>query len=141
VRRRDAAWHHRLGAALAPLRRRNVLVIGSGSISHNLGEVFRPTGEDRHWVERFSDWLATKVDESDHEALLGAMQDAPGALRNHPIGEHLLPFFVALGAGGADGTGARLHHSFTYDVLAMDAYAWSEQALLERLTRERAEAA
>jgi 4,5-DOPA dioxygenase extradiol len=131
--RGDAAWHHRLGAALAPLRRRNVLIIGSGSISHNLGEVFRPADQDRRWVERFTDWLAERVAQGDREALLGAMAAAPDAVRNHPTDEHLLPLFAALGAGGTGAAGVRLHHSFTYNVLAMDAYAWGEPEFISRI--------
>lgn len=123
---RDAAWHHALGAALAPLRRRNVLVIGSGSISHNLREIFRPTSADRAWVERFTTWLDANVRAGDTDALLTAMERAPDAKRNHPTDEHLLPFYVALGAGGADGFGARLHHSYTHGLLAMDIYAFAD---------------
>jgi 4,5-DOPA dioxygenase extradiol len=134
----DSLWHHRIGLALAPLRRRNVLLIGSGSISHNLRAVFSPaSGEGRQWVEEFTAWLETKVRDGDRERLLSAMEAAPSAERNHPTDEHLLPFFFALGAGGADAAGARLHHSFTYDVLAMDAYAFGEPALLQRLGETR----
>lgn len=120
----DARWHYDIGRALAPLRERNVLVIGSGSISHNLREVFRPSGTDRAWVDAFTGWLEQGVRAGDTEALLSAMRSAPEAARNHPTDEHLLPFYFALGAGG--GHGRRLHHSYTYGVLAMDAYAFGE---------------
>jgi 4,5-DOPA dioxygenase extradiol len=130
---KDSRWHARLGAALEPLRRRNILVIGSGSISHNLHEVFRPTGEDRQWVEAFTGWLADAAVRGDREALLGAMEAAPEATRNHPTDEHLLPFFFAMGAGGEGETAARLHHSYTWDVLAMDVYAFGEAELVARL--------
>ena len=118
-------WHERVGAALEPLRGRNVLLIGSGSISHNLRAIFssRP-GEDRAWVDRFTSWLEAGVRSGDREKLLSAMATAPDAARNHPTDEHLLPFFFALGAGGEGGAGARLHHSYTHELLAMDAYAF-----------------
>jgi 4,5-DOPA dioxygenase extradiol len=131
--RRDARWHAAVGAALAPLRSHNVLIVGSGSISHNLQEVFRRSpNADRRWVEGFTAWLADRAAAGDHDALLDAMAEAPGAARNHPTDEHLLPFFVALGAGGAE-SARRLHHSYTYDVLAMDAYAFGEADLLRPL--------
>jgi 4,5-DOPA dioxygenase extradiol len=130
---RDPAWHQALGAALAPLRDRNVLLIGSGSISHNLSEVFRPTGTDILWVQRFTDWLDAKVRSGDREALLGVMSQAPEALRNHPTDEHLLPFFFAMGAGGAQGIGRRIHHSLTHGTLAMDAYAFGEPHVIGNL--------
>ena len=129
---RDAAWHARIGEALAPLRKRNILVIGSGSISHNLRAVFSArSGEDRRWVDGFTAWLADRVAAGDRETLLATMAAAPEAARNHPTDEHLLPFFVAMGAGGAEGI--RLHHSYTYDVLAMDAYAFGEPETLAPL--------
>ncbi len=37
-----------------------------------------------------------------------------------------MPLFVAMGAGGEQAKGTRLHKSSTYGVLAMDAYAFSE---------------
>lgn len=128
----DSRWHERIGRALAPLRERNVLLMGSGSISHNLGAVFatRP-GQDRAWVEGFTSWLEEAIRTGDRERLLSAMAEAPDAARNHPTDEHLLPLFFAAGAGGA--RGARLHHSYTYDVLAMDIYAFGEPALLAAL--------
>lgn len=129
--RRDAGWHFEIGRALAPLRERNILLIGSGSISHNLREVFRPSSADQAWVEAFTAWLEDNVRRSDLEQLLSAMETAPEAVRNHPTDEHLLPFFFALGAGGGHGT--RLHHSYTYGVLAMDAYAFGDVVDRERI--------
>ncbi|HEX8365267.1 MAG TPA: class III extradiol ring-cleavage dioxygenase [Allosphingosinicella sp.] len=128
----DSRWHERIGRALAPLRDRNVLLIGSGSISHNLGAVFatRP-GADRAWVESFTAWLEETIRTGDRERLLSAMNDAPEAARNHPTDEHLLPLFFASGAGG--GRGARIHHSYTYEVLAMDVHAFGEPALVAQL--------
>lgn len=130
---RDSRWHERLGSALAPLRRENVLLIGSGSISHNLSEVFRPSSEDRQWVEAFTSWLAEKAERGERDELLDAMSGAPEALRNHPTDEHLLPFYFALGAGGDDAAAARLHHSYTYGILAMDVYGFGEPELIGRL--------
>ena len=129
---RDSAWHERIGRALAPLRERNVLLIGSGSISHNLRAVFatRP-GEDGFWVERFTSWLEEAIRTGDRDRLLSAMALAPDAARNHPTDEHLLPLFFAAGAGCS--AGVRLHHSYTYEVLAMDVYAFGEPGLIAPL--------
>lgn len=130
--RRDSRWHEAVGRALAPLREKNVLLIGSGSISHDLRAVFaaRP-GADRASIESFTDWLVEAVRSGDRERLLSAMEAAPGAARNHPTDEHLLPLFFAAGAGGAKGE--RLHRSYTYELLAMDAYAFGEPKAAERL--------
>ena len=46
------------------------------------------------------------------------------AAEEHPTEEHLLPLFVALGAGDPDAHAENLHRSTTYGVLRMDAYAF-----------------
>lgn len=126
--RRDAAWHERVGRALAPLRTRNVLIIGSGSISHNLRAIFSGSdAQGQEKVEAFTEWLADAAAAGDRDRLLGAMNSAPDAAWNHPTDEHLLPLFFAFGASGGT-VGRRLHHSYTHDVLAMDAYAFGEAA-------------
>jgi 4,5-DOPA dioxygenase extradiol len=123
--RRDSRWHEAIGRALAPLRARSILLIGSGSISHNLRAVFSPGAKDRSWAEDFTGWLDSTIRDGNRDALLDTMQEAPDAARNHPTDEHLLPLFFAYGAGGSE-TGRRLHHSYTWEVLAMDAYAFGE---------------
>jgi 4,5-DOPA dioxygenase extradiol len=122
-----AAFHWRLGRCLAELRQSGVLILGSGSITHNLGEVrFRrdPTAASTPppYARAFCDWVADRVAASDATALQDWQAQAPAALRAHPSPEHFLPFLVALGAAGPDWTGERVHHSFTYDVIGMDCY-------------------
>ena len=46
----------------------------------------------------------------------------------HPTDEHLLPWYVAAGAGGRSPAPVRLHDSVTYGLLGMDAYAFGAQA-------------
>ena len=54
-------------------------------------------------------------------------QHAPGGAEAHPRDEHFLPIMVAMGAGGADPRGRRLHASFTIGSLAMSAYGFGLQ--------------
>ena len=56
--------------------------------------------------------------------LLTYRHKAPYAEDEHPTEEHLLPLFVAMGAGGEKLTAERLHTSTAYGVLRMDAYAF-----------------
>jgi 4,5-DOPA dioxygenase extradiol len=125
MRGAGAAEHMRLGAALQPLRELGVLIIGSGSLTHNLAEVWGNAQEapPPAWVMQFEDWLAGNLEQGDIQALLDYRKRAPFAARNHPSEEHLLPLFVALGAGGATAA-KRIHRSHTYGVLAMDAYCF-----------------
>ena len=121
----DAQWHYRIGQTLAPLRNENILIIGTGNLTHNLREAFRghhantPT-----WVTEFSEWIAARVKEGDIVRLLDWQKLAPHALQNHPTPEHFLPFFVALGAAGEPLKAKHLHADIALGVLAMDAYAF-----------------
>jgi 4,5-DOPA dioxygenase extradiol len=124
--------HYRLGQALAALRSEGVLIFASGSLTHNLWAI--EGGYDApplDWVRVFDEWIAERVADKDWNALLNYRQVAPYAAENHPTDEHLLPFFVALGAGDAIpfrerfAIGMRLHHSFTYGALSMAAYSFS----------------
>jgi 4,5-DOPA dioxygenase extradiol len=120
------AVHERLGNALAALRGEGVLVVGSGSLTHNLYE-FRGQGIDApvpHWVSEFEAWMKAGLENSDRAALLDYRSVAPFAVQNHPTEEHLLPLFVAMGAAGPEARATQLHASFEHGVLAMDAYAF-----------------
>jgi 4,5-DOPA dioxygenase extradiol len=121
------AEHEQLGKALSALREEGVLLIGSGSLTHNLHE-FR--GQEIHapvpaWVSDFGSWMNTALHDKQRDALLDYRRQAPFAAKNHPTEEHLLPLFVAMGAAGEDATAKRLHASYEYGVLAMDVYAFS----------------
>ncbi|BDB25838.1 dioxygenase [Cupriavidus sp. P-10] len=136
-----------IGRALAPLREDGVLVLASGSFTHNLQEVFgsgaRP---DQHgpqaepYVEAFRGWMRDALDEAlatgDTGRIANYRAEAPYARRAHPTDEHLLPFYVALGAAlgprsaGAAGTMpapasvACVADEVTYGVLAMDSFVF-----------------
>ncbi|MDA0673029.1 MAG: class III extradiol ring-cleavage dioxygenase [Cyanobacteria bacterium] len=112
-------YHLRLGAALAPLRRDGVLLVGSGAATHNLWAFDGAHGPPPDWAIAFDDWLAAAIARNDRAALASYRTHAPFAAKNHPTSEHLLPLFVALGAGGQ---GRQLHQGFTYGAFSMAAY-------------------
>src|SRR5512146_2267847 len=124
------AEHYRLGAALQPLRHQGVLIMGSGSVTHNLYEIMGHSQEDpvEPWVSEFDQWLAATLEAGRVSELLDYRKLAPHAGRNHPTEEHLLPLFVALGAAGAGAVASRAHASHTYGILAMDAYTFGDAA-------------
>jgi 4,5-DOPA dioxygenase extradiol len=123
-----------LGTALAPLAAEGVLVIGSGSITHNLRRVF--AGGLRADIDRpatpessaFRDWFVERSAARDWDALFAYRTRAPHAVLMHPTDEHLLPWYVAAGAGGRGDAPLRVHESLTFGDLGMDAYAFGPQA-------------
>ena len=112
---------YRVGQALAPLRDDGVLILGSGSITHNLRELFGGGSGGAPHVAEFVDWIADRAAGPDTDALLDYRTRAPHAARNHPTDEHLLPLFTALGAAGGAPL-RRVHKSATFGALRMDAF-------------------
>lgn len=124
----EQAYH--LGQALAPLVARGFLIIGSGSITHNLRDyqmAWRNGGKTPVYVREFADWLAERVANRDVPALLNYRREALSGAQAHPSDEHLLPFYVALGAGGQNAAADRFHTGIDDYVIAMDAYAFFPQ--------------
>jgi 4,5-DOPA dioxygenase extradiol len=74
------------------------------------------------WATRFGEWLAAALQERRDEELLAYRERAPDAVRNHPTEEHIVPLFVALGAATPGVPVKRLHSSYAYGVIGMDAY-------------------
>ena len=122
-----AAEHFCIGRALAPLRRERVLILSTGGATHNLRHL--GSGADApDWAARFDEWLDEKIRGGAYEDLLDYRRLAPHAAVAHPTDEHLLPLFVAAGAGGAEAPGRGLHRGWTHGSLSMAAYAFGEDA-------------
>ena len=114
---------HAMGAALRGLRSQGVLVLGSGSMTHNLAEFFGGAREPAPYVIEFSRWIESALARGDLKALLNYRSLAPHAERAHPTEDHFLPLFFALGAAGDDLHANYLSREVMYSMLAMDAFA------------------
>lgn len=116
-----------LGKAIAALRAEGVLILASGSATHNLrafgGHALDSPAPD--WVQGFEQWLIAAVEQGDIGRLLTYSQ-APYAKENHPTPEHLSPLFVALGASGNQ-PGKLLHRSYTYGIFSMAAFSFASE--------------
>ncbi|MGE8410369.1 MAG: DODA-type extradiol aromatic ring-opening family dioxygenase [Pseudomonas sp.] len=130
----DTESAFQFGQALQALTRQGVLVIGSGSLTHNLYEFRGAHGADAGYVKAFADWTAQALRERDLPRLLDYRQQAPDAARAHPSEEHLLPLFIALGAAGDDYAMTLLDGGIAHGVLAMDSYLFSPRNTSTSLT-------
>lgn len=110
-----------IGQALSILRQEQILLIGSGSITHNLAELSwqQSHAATPNWASEFRNWIVYQLSNDDHEAVFGWKSDAPYALQNHPTDEHLSPLFFAMGAGKRFSV---IHSSFAHGALGMDMY-------------------
>ena len=134
----DAEHHLRVGAALAPLVRDGVLIIGSGHLTHNLrewiadarrrGSMSIDEREPEPYVSEFCAWVDNALRSDDRAALAGWLEQAPNARRAHPTPEHFLPLMVAVGAAGPAPMVEHVDAGVDSGVLAMDAYLFWPRA-------------
>lgn len=115
--------HVALGAALAPLRDRGVLIVASGNVVHNLGLVdwSRPdAGFD--WAQRFDD-AAREILTSDPGSI-GRLAEHPDLGLAVPTPDHFIPMLCLAGLAAAAGDRAEvLVDGCTMGSLSMTAYA------------------
>ena len=119
----DARAVYAIGQALQSLRDQGVLIIGSGSMTHNLREFFGGAHQAADYVVEFSRWIEAHVQAGDTATLLDWRARAPHALRAHPTDEHFLTLYFALGAGGEGAKAQYLSREVMYGMLAMDAFS------------------
>lgn len=112
-----------MGRALAPLRDRNVLLVGSGTVVHNLHRL-RLTDPDAMpdaWARRFDDWVQEHVSQLDLDALM-QYRRAPHAFEAVPTPEHIEPLFFVLGAAEAGDRVFEVFEGFRYGSLSMRSF-------------------
>jgi 4,5-DOPA dioxygenase extradiol len=121
----DTATAWRLGRALGPLRDSGILIVGSGSLTHNLYDVRQGGSDSAPYAREFAGWVRDAVLARDTDRLIRYRRNAPNAERAHPSEEHYLPLLVALGAAAAgNDTPEVIEGGMTYEVISMESYAW-----------------
>jgi len=115
--------HVELGAALAPLRDRGVLIVGSGNVVHNLGRVdWSKPEEGFDWAHRFDD-AAREILTTDPGAI-GRLAEHPDFALAVPTPDHYIPMLYLAGLAAAEGDRAEvLIDGCTMGSLSMTAYA------------------
>jgi 4,5-DOPA dioxygenase extradiol len=121
----DAAGAWRLGATLAPLADRGVLIVGSGSLTHNLYEFRAAHGGDAAYATQFVEWVRAAAVAGDADRLVHALERAPHAQRAHPTPEHFLPLLVAAGAAPSGAHATVLPGGIAHGVLSMESYRFA----------------
>jgi 4,5-DOPA dioxygenase extradiol len=98
-RTQEPAFHFALGQKLRGLRKKGVLIIGSGNIVHNLGEmVWRDQAFD--WAKAFDEQIKQMIVAEDHQGIVNYAKLGEMARLSVPTNEHFLPLLYVLGAQG-----------------------------------------
>ncbi|KAK6923305.1 Extradiol ring-cleavage dioxygenase, class III enzyme, subunit B, partial [Dillenia turbinata] len=129
----DATYHYNMGKALAPLPDEGVLILGSGSVTHNLSNVphnipRKNNGRDgavAPWALGFDSWLKDALLDGRYEDVNHYEENAPYAKMAHPCPDHFYPLHVAMGAAGENATAKLIHQSWTYGTLSYASYQFT----------------
>jgi 4,5-DOPA dioxygenase extradiol len=116
----------RIGRALAPLRDRGVLLVGSGGIVHNLrvARLDRKDAPVDGWASEFDEWVRGRVEQRDLAELATYRDRAPGASMAVAESEHFDPLFFTLGAVRPDDRLEEVNRGFEYGNLSLASYAF-----------------
>ncbi len=91
-----AAYHYALAQQLAFLRRRGVLIVGSGNIVHNL-QMLQRNGRVYDWAVEFDTMVKERLEAHDDQALIAYEQFGQAARLAVPTNDHYLPLLYTLG--------------------------------------------
>lgn len=109
---------YKLGEALRGLAEEDILVLGSGATVHNLAVLNWNAKETEEWALGFDNWLIARLERKAKDELFSYRQVAPYAKRAVPREEHLVPLFIAMGAGLEVNTPKVLHQSYEFGNLS-----------------------
>ncbi|KAK3027623.1 hypothetical protein RJ639_042612 [Escallonia herrerae] len=116
---RDATHHYNLGKALAPLKDDGVLIIGSGSATHNLRALCQSDGGSvSSWALESDTWLKESLLKGRYEDVNQYEEKATNAKVAHPRPDHFYPLHVAMGAAGENAKAELIHHSWSRNALS-----------------------
>ena len=87
--------HFEMAKILKDLRKRGVLIIGSGNIVHNL-QKFNKSGKPHDWAIEFDEIVKQKILDKDYEALMNYHQFGKISELAVPTPEHYLPLLYTL---------------------------------------------
>jgi 4,5-DOPA dioxygenase extradiol len=121
-------YHLQLGARLAPLRDRGVLVVGSGNVVHNLRSIDWTRPDDGFaWAHAFDDDARDVMTSAPGE--LGRLQRHGAYAQAVPTPDHLIPLLYVAGLAAAAGRPAEtLVAGYAMGSLSMTAYTLDRPA-------------
>ncbi|KAL0919469.1 hypothetical protein M5K25_011564 [Dendrobium thyrsiflorum] len=119
---KDGTHHYNMGKALAPLKEEGVLIIGSGSATHNLMKQGPDDAPAPSWAVDFDNWLTESLLNGRHEDVNHYDEKGPSAKIAHPEPEHFYPLHVALGAAGENAKAELIHHSWGSSSISYSSY-------------------
>jgi 4,5-DOPA dioxygenase extradiol len=120
---KEPLYHFELGKKLGILRTRNILVIGSGNIIHNLSEIdFNDDAKPFGWASEFDLNIKTLIDSRDFNNLINYQKISTSANRAIPYFDHYLPMLYILGMTGERENIHYIHESIHNGSISMRSF-------------------
>ena len=122
--KREPEEQYAIGKMLTELRQRNVLVIGSGGLVHNLRLLDWEGREPAAWAVEFDDWIGQQLENWDLRQLFDYDRKAPHVRMAIPSygREHFVPLFYAMGAADDEQHAVKLFQDYQYGSLSLNCW-------------------
>lgn len=105
---KPASYHYNLAKELSALRKKGVLIIGSGNMIHNLGMIawdkLEQPGYGYDWAIEMHELFRKKITDGDHNALINYESLGKSARLAIPTPDHYYPLMYILGLQGKNET-------------------------------------
>lgn len=122
----DLKEHLKIGEALSELRHRGVLILGSGNIVHNLGELDRNNGRPAEWALEFDTYFSDHLSNGDLAALADRQRIGSLFRRAHPTPDHYIPALTIAGASDHLDQVTYMNDSFDLGTLSMRSFIFHD---------------
>lgn len=116
-------FHYKLASELAPLRKKGILIIGSGNIVHNLGLIdFDIDAKPFEWAVKFDEMAKEALVSGNHKGLINYLELGKEASYAVPTQDHYLPMIYAIGLQRKGEPLKFIHEGFQHGSVSMRAF-------------------
>ncbi|BBH23705.1 dioxygenase [Paenibacillus baekrokdamisoli] len=113
---------YQIGQALAELREQDIMIIGSGGTVHNLRRIEWGANAAADWAVSFDQWLKSKLETWDLEALFNYREEAPYGKDSVPTSEHFIPLLLAMGTGDRNRQAKLVYQDYQMGTLSLSCW-------------------
>ncbi len=117
---KDMDQHYELASMLKVLRKKGVLIIGSGNITHNLGRIdWNIEAKPFDWAMEFDDKIKTNILSDNHSEIINYEKWGNIAKLSHPSNDHYIPLLYSAGLKEKEDTIEFVYEGFHHGSLSM----------------------
>jgi len=123
---KPAAYHFELGRQLSALREKGVLIVASGNVVHNLGQIsWNNPNQKYDWAIEFDELVKKSIENNTPATLLGFEKIGALARQAHPTPDHFFPLMYILGLRRKEDTFSFFNDTFDLGSISMRSVIFS----------------